>query len=89
MRMVHHGFTCLNTWWNSLGSFRRSGLVGGNVSLEASVEFQKTHAIPRVPLCLVVGSQVVSSLLLLQHHTCLPVAMLPAMIVMGCNLLRQ
>lgn len=38
--------------WNGRGlCWRRRGLVGGGVSLEAGLRIQETHSIPSVPFC--------------------------------------
>jgi hypothetical protein len=48
-----------------LGRIRRCGFVGRSLSLGISFEVSKDHTIPRVPLCLMVLDQDVSSLLFL------------------------
>ena len=66
-----------------MGRIKWYDLVGGGVSLGKGFEVSK-DPFP-VSLCLMVVAQDVSFWLLLQHHACLPVAMLPTMISLDSN----
>lgn len=65
----------MTRWWNCLGRLKRCGFVGEGVSLGAGFPVCHFLYFPFV-------DEGVSSQLLLQRRVCLPITMLPAMMVM-------
>ena len=67
--------------------FGKYGIVGEGIALHWGqvLRFSKMTPFPLIPPCLLLLDQDISSQLLIQHHACLPAAMLPAVMIMNLN----